>query len=136
MNLKKRTESNLQENIVTWLKGQYPDILMTICPITKVSKAQGAKLKRMGYEPGTHDLLILEPRKGYYGLCVEIKMPNGKVSPAQIKFGERAEDRGYKAIICPTNFKTENECYCWVIGNISAYMSEDRGQRCKQMTRV
>lgn len=86
------------------------------------NKVEAAKFKGMGVKAGVSDLVILEPNTiifgpgihdevsidGYYGLMVELKAANGKLSEAQTDFLLAAQKRGYKIAVVYTfdEFKT------------------------------
>jgi hypothetical protein len=95
------SESELQISCVEylgwWSKGL--GLLWTISPITKLSAAQGAKQKRMGYVPGTPDLTIFSPSNGFHALMIEFKTAKGVQSKAQKDWQCQAEARGYKYAI-------------------------------------
>jgi len=68
-------EESLQIAVSRYLKLQYPDVIFT-------SESSGIKLsigsavkakKQRNPERGLPDLIILEPRCGFSGLCVELK---------------------------------------------------------------
>ena len=88
--------------VVDWLLRQYPDTLMTIAPNgIQLTMLQGVRFKRMGYLAGTADILIFEPRGRYHGLFIEMKRPKGGVvSDKQKEFLQRANERGYYAVVC------------------------------------
>lgn len=68
------------------------------------SAITGARLKAAGVKPGVADLLWLVPRRGYHGLCLELKhdatglpLPTKErmVSPLQKEFLTFEEEQGY-----------------------------------------
>ena len=108
---RKRNESDLQISVANWFRMQYPRALWTICPAgIKLPVWIGAKFKAMGYRQGSHDIIILEPRGGYHGMTIELKMPGGKATPEQVDFQREASERGYYSVTCP-KFKVEQECF-------------------------
>ena len=54
----------------------------------------------MGYKRGWPDLFFPEPRGGFHGLFIELKIKGGKVSPEQIEVNGLLNDRGYHATVC------------------------------------
>jgi hypothetical protein len=97
----KRSEADEQMVVVRYLKAKYPQALFTISPQgMKLPIRLAAKFKRMGYRAGTPDIQILEPRQGYHGLFIELKMPRGRTTESQREFISELFRRGYKAVVC------------------------------------
>lgn len=57
-------------------------------------------LKDEGALSGVADLLLLVPRHGYAGLCIEMKKPGGKVSESQKAFKTAVEGFRYMYVVC------------------------------------
>lgn len=103
----RRLEQNAQILVVTWLRRFRPDVLFTSPAGAGESMGsnwhqrinKGRRIKDMGYNPGTPDLLIFEVRAPYYSLMVEMKAPKGVISPVQREFIGRLEARGYRVVI-------------------------------------
>lgn len=128
----KRTETDLQKDILIWARTQYPGILTMIAPnnlewIGGVSKFQRMKivnnLRKMGFTDGTHDLTILEPRGAFHGMTIEFKMPGGVVSSEQESFRRDAEHRGYFSCVPDRKLESEQEAFDWAISKIKFYMN-------------
>jgi hypothetical protein len=64
------------------------------------SARQGHENKLMGYCKGWPDLMFAFAHKGWGGLFIELKTPNGKISPEQEVIIARLNETGYKAVIC------------------------------------
>tara|TARA_Y100001938_G_C8091812_1_gene435501 strand:- start:3397 stop:3735 length:339 start_codon:yes stop_codon:yes gene_type:complete len=62
--------------------------------------SQRIKAKNTGYKRGFPDLFIYEPRKGYHGLAIELKVGYNKPTPEQINWIDKLKKRGYRAEIC------------------------------------
>lgn len=79
------TEYEIQTKLVRYIRLKYPDLLMAVSPAAgfKVSRGVAMKMIAMGYQKGTPDIIILEPRGGYHGLCIELKAEKGVVSDEQ-----------------------------------------------------
>lgn len=94
------SEASHQYAVARHLEIYYPDCLFTISPNgMKLPFSVAYLFKLLGYRKGTSDLLILEQRKGYGGLFIEMKrLKGGKKSDDQKKFRQDALDRGYKAV--------------------------------------
>jgi hypothetical protein len=57
-------------------------------------------LKDEGVLSGAPDLLLLVPRHGFAGLCIEMKKPGGKLSDSQKAFKKAVERFKYKYVVC------------------------------------
>jgi hypothetical protein len=57
-------------------------------------------LKDEGVLSGAPDLLLVVPRHGFAGLCIEMKKPGGKVSDSQKAFKAAVERFKYKYVVC------------------------------------
>lgn len=67
----------------------------------------GAMLKRMGQRSGVPDVAVMVPRlqlmgKGLHGLFLELKAPNGVISPEQLAVLHALEHNGYATAVCRT----------------------------------
>jgi hypothetical protein len=91
-----------QVAVVNWLRLQYHDILFTASAGgMRTSIGTAKKMKAMGYSRGTPDLWIMERRKGFSGLIIELKKEKGGVlSPEQKDWLKRLNERGFKAVCC------------------------------------
>lgn len=89
-------ESIIQEQVVVFLRRQYPHVLFTggfdAC---KLKPQQGMRRKLAGYLAGTPDIIILKACGGYHGLMLELKSPVGVMSDSQKAFKAAAELAGY-----------------------------------------
>lgn len=95
------TEHQIQSLLVKLISEQYPDLLY--CATVggaRMSINQARMIKRQGYRKGVPDLIFYESRKGYYGLCMEIKKKGGQPSPHQRAWIADLQRRGYQALIC------------------------------------
>lgn len=95
-------EEHEQAAVVAFLREKYPDALFTIAPNgMKLPPSVAIRLSRTGYRAGTPDIMIFEPRAGFHGLFVEMKVTRGgMVSEAQAHFLEHLRHNGYQAIVC------------------------------------
>jgi len=105
-------EYELQRAISWYLHVQYYDVLFLSDTIAnlKLSKMQAIRNKKIQKEGfKTPDLLILEPRNGYSGLFIELKIAtpfkkNGEIKAStkdhlkgQLESIEKLNQKGYKA---------------------------------------
>lgn len=84
--------------------GRYPELelLFHIPNGGKRDAREAARFKRMGVKAGVPDLFLPVPRNIYHGLWVEMKAPQGKLTPNQKRMLEQLASQGYKAV-----------CYGW-----------------------
>ena len=74
------TEEQTHIKICQYIKKFYPNILFTSeSSGIRCSIIQAKKLKAMRSCSGLPDIIILEPRKSYYGLFLEVKKEGTKV---------------------------------------------------------
>ena len=79
-------ESILQRNCVTWFRLQHRHLAPLLFAVPNGggrSRVEAAIMKAEGVTPGVADLILLVPRGGHNCLCIEMKTPTGKQSPAQ-----------------------------------------------------
>lgn len=76
-----------------------PDLIFYMVPNAgQRSKAAGGRAKAMGLKAGVYDLAGALP--GGQAFYLELKTPDGVLSPAQIAFGELAERNGSFHQVC------------------------------------
>ena len=95
------TEDQLQIAAMCWIRLAYPNtVSFHVANERKTSPMRGAKLKKMGVLAGVPDIHILDPRKTYCGLFIELKTAKGRLTPSQKDVIERIENAGYKCAVC------------------------------------
>ena len=94
-------EYKIQSALITYLDLAHPKLLRAVSPAAGFRTSMGfaMKMKRMGYQKGTPDIIILEPVGKYHGLIIELKAPNGKISGEQQKYLAAAHRKDYKAMV-------------------------------------
>lgn len=60
------------------------------------SKATAGKLKAEGVMAGVADLILLVPRHGWHGLCIEMKTAKGVQSPQQRRWQQSVSEQFYR----------------------------------------
>ena len=117
MNLRtmRTTEHDIQSALFTWAQlqiAQHPELgLMFAIPNGgKREKRQdkkgrwfsptAQKLKKEGVKPGIPDIFLPCARGGSYGLFIEMKAPDGKVSLEQTGIHKLLREEGYAVIVC------------------------------------
>jgi len=68
----------------------------------KTTNQAGYRLKQKGVKAGVPDVMVLDKRKGFSGLAIELKVKPNKVSTEQTAWLEKLNAIGYKTAICWT----------------------------------
>ena len=81
------------------LKNEFPNVRWISNILDGVYKGMLVRKhsKGMRNEPGTSDIVILEARKGYHGMCLEVKTLTGVLSKEQLRFIFEMNAKGYYA---------------------------------------
>ena len=66
----------------------------------KRPKGEAGKLKAMGTKPGYPDLTLPRPCRLWRGLAIELKSPDGRVSPEQIDWLNAFLEDGWLVAVC------------------------------------
>lgn len=93
--MKIHEETKIQIQVCEWVKQQTTIPFLHVANERKTSPMMGALLKRMGVRAGVSDLFFPRGNKTFSGLWLELKAPNGKVSPVQAKFMCDMVNEGY-----------------------------------------
>ncbi len=96
-------ESKIQRAAVSWFRLQYPKLAPLLFSVPNGGarwRTEAAIMKAEGVTAGVADLLFLYPAKGYHGLCIEMKTPDGKQQATQKAWQKAVEDAGYKYALC------------------------------------
>lgn len=97
------SESQIQHSCVTWFRMQYPSLSLLLFAVPNGGKRDaktGARMKYEGVIPGTADLILLLPKKGFASLCLEMKTPKGKQTENQVMWQRTAEKYKNKYVVC------------------------------------
>lgn len=79
---RKKEETKLSHTIAEWLNLQYPNVTFRfdVGADIRLSIGQAKIVKdKLKHKRGYHDLTILEPRGGYFGLFLELKKDRSEV---------------------------------------------------------
>ena len=68
----------------------------------QVHMSQRIKAKKSGYKKGFPDIFIYEPRAGYHGLAIELKVGYNRATKEQLYWRDELNKRGYISEICYT----------------------------------
>lgn len=82
------------------LKNEFPHVewISNILDGARLGMLVRKHSKGMRNREGTSDIVILEPRKGFHGMCLEIKTVTGTLSKEQKHFLHRMALKNYHAI--------------------------------------
>ena len=109
------TEHDIQSALFSWAQlqtAQHPELglMFSIPNGGKREKRQDKKgrwfsptaqrLKREGVKPGIPDIFLPCARGGSYGLFIEMKAPDGRVSTEQASIHKLLREEGYSVIVC------------------------------------
>lgn len=111
---KKQPEFALQSQICQWLSIQHPDILFlsdTVASIklTIPQQVRNKKIQKEGFK--CPDLLIFEPRGGYKGLFIELKVETPFKKNGELKKSDHLE--GQQKSIDDLIKKGYKACFSW-----------------------
>lgn len=99
-------ESRMQQALVSWWSVACVDfgvpqiLLFAIGNGGKRDAVTGAIMKREGVRAGVADLFLSVPRGGKPGAYIELKKPDGELSPLQREFLKLADAQGYACRVC------------------------------------
>ncbi|HCU07170.1 MAG TPA: hypothetical protein DIC42_06315 [Holosporales bacterium] len=89
-------ESEIQTRVVQFIRTFYPNTLIFAIPNGAHTTAKNrVRLSKEGLLAGVPDLAIMEPRKGFHGLFIELKTDDGVVSAAQNDVMKQLHQRNY-----------------------------------------
>jgi len=115
-------EHNIQIQVVNYLRKFHPEVLFSGgFAGEKITLLRAIRKKRLGYQAGTPDVIIFEPRGNYHGLFIEFKSKKGSLTNEQRIFKEMAEQRGYKYIVVKDIIKG--------IEQIENYLQEEKWKK-------
>ena len=99
----KNDEHRIQSACVRWFRLKYPKLKNVLFAVPNGGRRDaitGARLKEEGATSGVSDLILLKSNRFYGGLCIEMKKPGGRQSPAQKEWQKDAEANGAKYVVC------------------------------------
>lgn len=98
----KISEHDEQVKTVSWFRLQYPNLANCLFAIPNGGKRDiitATRLKHEGVLAGVPDLFLMVAKGDYFGLFIEMKTINGKLSASQKEFIKLAEKQGYLSIV-------------------------------------
>lgn len=63
------------------------------------NKIEAVKLKKMGVKSGVPDVLIFDPKHGYNGFAIELKVGRNTVSEAQKEWLTKLKSKGWLVLV-------------------------------------
>lgn len=96
------TEHGEQSALMEWaakMAWKFPDLKMLFA-VPNQGAGLNKRLQMEGVKAGVPDLLLLCPHGSFHGLALEMKIPGGRVSPAQQEFLQELRARGYCTAVC------------------------------------
>ena len=125
--MKKQNEYTLQKQICEYIRMQYPNVLFltdTVAAI-RLTPMQGKRNKDVQKEGfKTPDLIILEPKRNYAGLFVELKIesPFYKGQFIELKSNEHIKEQANS--LFELNLKGYYACFAWSF-NMAKFIIDD-----------
>lgn len=105
-----------QCQVAAFLRQNYPDVCFcATCGGIRTGWKQAKKMKAMGYEAGTPDLIIFASSKAegvswyWAGLLIEMKAPGKTASPEQKAKHEMLKQAGYMVVVCDSAQEAREE---------------------------
>ena len=96
------SEYDLHCKYVEFIRKFYPWALLVVAAgELQDTPMKRCKYHRLGYMPGTSDLLVLNAHRKFKGLCIEFKSPkgHGRLSEAQKDVLSKFESEGFLTIV-------------------------------------
>ena len=101
--MSRQVEQTLQEQYTFYLYSRGVLFCASAGGMHTPNKRAAIRMKRAGYKAGHPDIIIYEPRGGWHGMAVELKV-NNYPDKKQKNWQEELLKRGYYAIIVPGRF--------------------------------
>lgn len=113
----KHIESQTQQQAVKWFRLQYSNLATCLFAVPNGgarNAREAAIMKGEGVTAGVADLLLLVARRGFHGMCIEMKTEVGKQSPSQKAWQKDIEKQNYLYVVC-RSFDTFKEAVDWYL---------------------
>lgn len=100
------SEMKIQAECIRWAWNERPETRKLLFHVANeldrpdANPILGAKRRAEGIIRGVADLILLIPRGGYHGLCIEMKTEAGYQSAFQKDWQAVVEAQGYKYVVC------------------------------------
>lgn len=113
-------ESAIQIQCVRWFRSQFPRLARNLIAIPNGGARkpiEGKIMKAEGVVAGASDLFLFYPSKGYHGLAIEMKTPQGRQQLSQKLWQMCIERVGYKYSLCRSFEDFCNEIQLYLTSN-------------------
>jgi hypothetical protein len=112
----KHLEYDLQKSNCRYLSYQYPDVeymsdTIANLKLTAQQASRNKSIQKNGFK--CPDLIILEPRNGFHGLFIELKLDTPFKKDGTIKASKHDHLKGQLETIEKLNDKGYNACFSW-----------------------
>lgn len=112
----KHDEFNLQVAVCNYLSYQYPDVqfmsdTIASLKLTVMQASRNKKIQKNGFK--ITDLIIFEPRNGFHGLFIELKLKTPFKKDGNIKASTNDHLKGQMETIELLNKKGYKSCFSW-----------------------
>jgi hypothetical protein len=112
----KHLEYELQKSICRYLSCQYPDVeymsdTIANLKLTLQQASRNKSIQKNGFK--CPDLIILEPKNGFHGLFIELKLETPFKKDGQIKASKNDHLKGQLETIEKLNAKGYSACFSW-----------------------
>jgi hypothetical protein len=101
--MSRQLEQKLQEQYTFYLYSRGVLFCASAGGMHTPNKMAAIRMKRAGYKAGHPDVVIYEPRGGWHGMTVELKVKN-YAEKTQRDWRDELLKRGYYAVIVPGRF--------------------------------
>lgn len=120
-------EYELQKAVCKYLDLQYRNVLYlsdTVASIqlTKPQQARNKAIQKQGFK--CPDLLILEPRKGYAGLLIELKVITPFKKNGEIKASQNDHLKLQHETLIALSCKGYKTCFAWSFDMVKAIIDD------------
>ncbi|HTJ53747.1 MAG TPA: hypothetical protein VL443_30035 [Cyclobacteriaceae bacterium] len=89
-----KKEESLQIAVSNYLRLQYPNVIFTAeSSGLKLTIGQAVKAKKLRSSRGLPDMIILEPRGNYKGLCIELKTVSPYRKDGKLKTDQHLQEQ-------------------------------------------
>jgi len=120
----KHHESILQSSCVAWLRSKGIVFISNPYANIKLNIQAATRMKQQGYQKGTPDILILEPRGIFHGLAVELKIYDNSPTFEQAMFLCELGKRCYKVLVTPKG-SDYAQALQWFRDAVTEYLNEN-----------
>jgi len=120
-------EYELQKAVCQYLDLQFPKVLylsdtVASLKLTKTQQARNKSIQKAGFK--CPDLLILEPRKGFSGLFIELKIETPFKKNGEIKASQNDHLKLQQEALKVLSAKSYKACFAWEFDSIKLLIDD------------